>query len=59
VGRLQRERVCLLWKAISWPSDFAGSAFIETDDKRAWQIMLAKELEAARMLGDFEKLRNV
>jgi two-component system nitrogen regulation response regulator NtrX len=60
IGRLQRERVCLLRKGdVEWPSDFAGCAFIEMDDKRAWQVTLARELKAARMSGNFEKLLDV
>jgi predicted nucleotide-binding protein len=57
VGRLQRERVCLLRKGdVEWPSDFLGSAFIEMDNNRAWQVSLARELKAAKMSGNFEKL---
>jgi hypothetical protein len=29
------------------------------DDKRAWQVTLARELKAARMSGNFEKLLDV
>lgn len=57
VGRLKRERVCLLRKGdVEWPSDFAGAAYIELDDHEGWQKKLAKELNAAEMPGNFEKL---
>jgi len=48
VGKLGRDRVCPLYKAgVELPSDLHGLVYVPMDDAEAWQIRLAKELEAA------------
>lgn len=47
-GRLGRKGVCALKKGdVEMPSDFAGVAYTEMDDRGAWKAALLKELEAA------------
>lgn len=48
MGKLGREKVCALVKGdIETPGDISGVVYIDMDDKKAWKMSLAKELELA------------
>lgn len=47
-GRLGRNRTCALYQpGVEIPSDYAGVLYIELDERGAWRLQLAKELNAA------------
>jgi predicted nucleotide-binding protein len=55
-GKLGRGRVCALKKGqIELPSDFAGVAYADMDDRGAWKKELLKELSAAGYDVDWKK----
>ena len=57
VGSLGRERVCALKKGdVEIPSDYLGVQYTELDDAGAWRQALAKELEAAGIQIDWNKV---
>jgi predicted nucleotide-binding protein len=57
VGRLGRNKVALLLEAgIEIFSDFHGVAYHELDAKGAWKLDLAKEVKAAGLEVDFNRL---
>jgi predicted nucleotide-binding protein len=57
VGRLGRNRVCALKRGeIELPSDYVGVGYEELDDKGAWRVALARELDAAGHDIDWNKV---
>ena len=57
IGKLGRSRVCALKKGdIEVPSDFAGVVYTTMDSGGGWKQELAKEMHAAGMLIDFNKV---
>jgi predicted nucleotide-binding protein len=57
VGRLGRDRVCALRRGeIDLPSDYVGVAYEELDEKGAWKVALARELDAAGQTIDWNKV---
>jgi len=57
VGRLGRNKVVVLLEpGIEIPSDFHGVAYHELDTRGAWKLALAKELKAAGLDVDFNRL---
>ncbi len=57
VGRLGRDKVCVLTKGgIEMPSDYIGVIYKELDPNGAWKTELARELRAAGLEVDFEKV---
>ncbi|MBU0598461.1 nucleotide-binding protein [Patescibacteria group bacterium] len=56
-GKLGRKNVCAIYKKnVKLPSDFQGIVYIPFDDQGAWQYQLAKELKAAGLNIDMNKL---
>lgn len=56
-GKLGRPNVCAIYKeTVQLPSDFKGIVYIPFDNKGAWQYQLAKELKAAGLDADMNKL---
>jgi predicted nucleotide-binding protein len=48
VGKLERERVCALYEPeVEMPTDFGGVGYVKFDREGNWQLLLAKELNAA------------
>lgn len=57
VAALGRGRVAILYKdGVELPSDIDGVAFIPLDDAGAWRLPLARELKAAQLPIDADKL---
>ena len=57
IGKLGRERVCALHKGeVEIPSDFSGVLWIGMDSEGAWQFKLARELKAAGIKVDLNRL---
>jgi predicted nucleotide-binding protein len=57
IGRLGRSNVCALYKeGVEIPSDFSGVVYTPMDSGGAWRYMLAKELKAAGLDVDLNKL---
>ncbi len=57
IGKLGWERVCALYKGeVEIPSDFSGVLWIQIDTAGAWQLKLARELKAAGIELDLNKL---
>ena len=57
IGRLGRDKVCVLKKGgIEMPSDYIGVIYKELDPNGAWKTELARELRAAGLEVDFEKV---
>jgi predicted nucleotide-binding protein len=57
VGKLGRNRVCALYEeGVEIPSDYAGVAFVPLDPGKAWHTELAKEMKAAGLPVDLNKL---
>lgn len=57
IGRLGREKVCALKRgSLEIPSDFAGVVWQPMDDNGGWKQALAKELEAAGHVMDWNKV---
>jgi predicted nucleotide-binding protein len=55
-GKLGRKRVCALKKGnIELPSDFAGLAYTEMDERGAWRAELLRELAAAGYAVDWAR----
>jgi predicted nucleotide-binding protein len=56
-GKLGRGRVCLLRKGhVEIPSDLYGVIYTEMDSADGWQTKLVKELKAAKLDFDANKL---
>ena len=57
VGRLKRERVCVLYKGgVELPSDILGVVYNAMDDADGWKLSVAKELKAAGYSVDLNKI---
>jgi predicted nucleotide-binding protein len=60
VGKLGRQQVCALHKGdVEIPSDFAGVLWVPMDPKRAWRFTLGREMKAAGLDVDLNKLANL
>ena len=56
-GRLGRSRVCALLDGdMEMPSDYAGVLYVLLDDADGWKLTLAKELRAAGLPVDLNRL---
>jgi predicted nucleotide-binding protein len=56
-GKLGRGRVCALLKGhVEKPSDIDGILYVAMDDKGAWRLDVAKEMRAAGLSVDLNKL---
>jgi|ERR1035437_654351 hypothetical protein len=57
LGRLGRERVAAIFASgVEMPSDYSGVLFLPYDDAGTWQFSLAKEIRAAGIPVDLNKL---
>ena len=57
LGRLGREKVCALYEdGVEIPSDYQGVVFVQLDDNDAWKLALAKEMKAAGLRIDMNKI---
>ena len=57
IGKLERQRVCALHKGgVEIPSDFAGVLWVPMDPARAWRFVLAREMQAAGLDVNLNKL---
>lgn len=57
IAKLGRNRVCALRKGeVETPSDFDGVVYVPLDDGGAWKLTLAKEMKAAHLEIDFNKV---
>lgn len=57
VGKLGRNHVCALYETgVEVPSDYAGVLYIHLDSAGAWRLALAKELRAAGLAIEFERI---
>ena len=56
-GALGRSRVCALYKNdVELPSDFDGVVYISLDSANSWKFSLAKEMKAAGLKIDMNKV---
>ena len=57
LGRIGRERVCVLYEpGVEIPSDYSGVLFVELDPGKGWHFQLAREMRAAGLDVDMNKL---
>lgn len=57
LGSLERGRVCVLYRhGVEIPSDYSGVLFVPFDDAGAWRFLLAKEMKAAGLNVDLNKV---
>ena len=57
VGKIGRERVCALYTGdVEIPSDYDGISYIPMNENGAWELKLAKEIKAAGVELDLNKL---
>lgn len=57
LGRLGRERVAAIYDvSVEMPSDYSGVLFIPYDGKGVWSYLLAKEIKAAGLPADMNRL---
>lgn len=57
VGLLGRNRVCALYKGdVELPGDLSGVLYVRIDDNAAWRYELAREIKAAGIKIDLNKL---
>ena len=57
IGKLGRERVCALYKdGVEIPSEFSGVLWTPVDEAGAWRLKLGKEIKAAGLDVDLNKL---
>jgi predicted nucleotide-binding protein len=57
VGRLGRDRVCLLHKAdAEIPSDLHGVLYVPLDEHEGWHVGLAREMKAAELSFDLNRI---
>ena len=56
LGKLGRRKVCVLYKDVKIPSDCKGVLYIPMDKQGGWQLKLAKEINAAGIKVDLNKL---
>jgi predicted nucleotide-binding protein len=58
VGKLGRERVCVLYKkGVEIPSDYQGVIFVEMDDAEGWKLKVGKEMQEAGLSVDLNLIR--
>ena len=56
-GKLGRENVCTLLRGnIERPSDYDGIIYIDLDPADGWKLVLARELKAAELSVDLNKM---
>ena len=56
-GKLGRSRVAVLYEpGVELPSDVSGLLYVEVDQGGGWQYRLGKELRAAGIAADLNKL---
>lgn len=57
IGRLSRLRVCAITKGeVELPSDYAGVVYIPLDSAGAWRLLLLREMKAAGLSVDANKV---
>jgi len=57
LGKLDRKHVCALYKeGVEMPSDYDGVLFIPMDENDGWKLSLAREIRAAGIKVDMNKL---
>jgi len=57
IGRLSRKRVCAITKGdVEIPSDYAGVVYIPMDAAGAWRMLLLREMKAAGLSVDANKV---
>lgn len=57
IGRLGRRRVCALHEdEVEVPSDVSGVIYVKYDDPGAWKLQLAKEIKAAGIEIDMNRV---
>jgi predicted nucleotide-binding protein len=57
IGKLSRARVCALYvEGVELPSDIHGVVYVRYDDGGAWRIGLAKEINAAGIAVDMNRI---
>jgi predicted nucleotide-binding protein len=57
IGKLKRERVCVLYKGgVELPSDILGVIYHNIDDADGWKLSVARELKAAGYEVDLNKI---
>ena len=57
MGKIERNKVCALYsKGVEIPSDHSGIIYVELDEAGAWQLGLAREMIAAGLDIDLNKL---
>jgi len=57
LGKLGRNRVCALYKeGVEIPSDYKGVLFVPMDEAGAWKLLLAREIKAAGISIDLNKV---
>lgn len=58
LGLLGRDRVCALYKSdVEIPSDYRGVLFIQADDHGAWKFNLLRELAAAEISVNWQRVK--
>ncbi len=57
-AQLTRKRVCALYKGVEPPSDISGVLYKPMDAGGSWRLELAKELKAAGIEVDLNKLAS-
>lgn len=57
LGKLGRDRVCALYESgVEVPSDYSGVLFVPLDAREAWRFELAREMKAAGLTVDLNRL---
>lgn len=57
IGKLGRKRVCVLYfDGVELPSDLAGVLYVKLDEGESWKYQLAKEIKAAGIRIDLNKI---
>ena len=57
IGRLGRNRVCALYRrGVEIPSDYSGVLYVELDEKESWRLELAREMKAAGLPVDMNRV---
>jgi len=57
LGRIGRERVCALYEeGVEIPSDYDGVVFVPLDKSGGWRLLLGRELQAAGLDVDLNKI---
>jgi predicted nucleotide-binding protein len=56
-GKLGPKKVCALYETgVELPTDYEGVGFVKLDDQERWHLDLAKEMKAAKLPVDLNKL---